>query len=562
MSALRLAKLRQLRDLRRRRDELLASDPSGERRRLIEQCPTALDLAARFDPQTVRTPALELLADRLRIATLEPGGRLVVSIAPQEGKSTLLRWLCAWLLADDPDRRLVFASFAHSLARSSGRQIRDIIRTHPELALALDGSHADASDWQIAGARGGLYAVGTGGALTGRPADVLLVDDPLRNQQDADSPVVRERLHEWWTSVARTRLAPGAPVVVVQTRWHEDDLAGRLVGEGWPLVNIPALADGDTADALARPAGEWLVSARGRTRVEWEQTRRDVGERVFAALYQGRPAPLAGGIFEQAWIDAHRVQVAPDELVATCVAVDPADTGLGDAAGILVGSRAADGTIYVRADASGQLSQGEWARRLCLHALWWDADTILQESNLGMGRAIRDAWSVILRQARALAAAPRNGHGADDAIRGALAALDAAGDAPAADEGQLRELEPHVDDVLSRPSTGPSRVVAVTPRQSKFVRAHAVTGLYETGRARHVGRLPLLEHEMVTWQPGQKSPNRLDTLAHLLTHLDVARHPTTVGSPTGGGKVPLSTTGARRRGGAVPMVTAHRGLRR
>lgn len=551
MSALRLQKLRQLRELRLRRDELLAADPDGARRRLIEACPTALDLAARFDPQTVRTPALELLADRLRATTTAPGGRLVVSIAPQEGKSTLLRWLCAWLLADDPDRRLVFASFAHSLARSSGRQIRDIIRTHPELALELDGSHADASDWQIAGARGGLYAVGTGGALTGRPADVLLVDDPLRNQQDADSEVVRERLHEWWTSVARTRLAPGAPVVVVQTRWHEDDLAGRLVGEGWPLVNIPALADGQTEDALGRPAGEWLVSARGRTLAEWEQTRADVGERVFAALYQGRPAPLAGGIFEQAWIDAHRAAAAPEDLVATCVAVDPADTGLGDAAGILVGSRAADGQLYVRADLSGQLSQGAWARRALVGAVTWGADTILQERNLGMGRALRDGWSVIQRQATAL-------RDTGDDVDAAVELLVDRGDTAAAVADHLAELAPLRDEVLAQPSSGPCRIIAVTPRQSKFVRAHAVTGLYETGRAHHVGKLAQLEHQMVTWQPGQPSPNELDTLAHLLTHLDAARHPTQVGTPKGAGRVPLATTGGPRQRGGVPLSTPAR----
>ena len=475
----------------------------------------------------------------------------MVSLPPQEGKSSTARWLCAWLLADDPDRRLVFASYAHSLARSSGRQVRDLLRTYPELALNLDDSHADASDWQIAGARGGMYAVGVGGALTGKPADVLLVDDPLRNQQDADSEVVRERLHEWWTSVARTRLAPGAPVVVVQTRWHEDDLAGRLVADGWPLVNIPALADGQTEDALGRPAGEWLASARGRTVVEWEQTRADVGERVFGSLYQGRPAPLAGGIFEQAWIDAHRAEQLPAEVAATTVAVDPADTGLGDAAGILVGSRSLDGTIWVRADLSGPLSQGEWARRACLAAVRFGADTILQESNLGMGRSLRDGWAVIGRQAQALAAAPTNGHGDEDRITGALAALGAARDTAAADEAQLREVLPLLADVLARPSSGPCHIKAVTPRQSKYVRAHAVTGLYETGRARHVGRLPLLEHEMVTWQPGQKSPNRLDTLAHLLSWLDAARQPGSVSSaPSGrGNRVPTRTTRDPRRAG-------------
>ena len=514
--------------------------------------PTALDILCRFDPAAIRTPALELLAGRLRDACRAEGGRLVVSIAPQEGKTSLLRMLCVWLLIDNPERRLVYASFAHSLAAESGQTVRDTIVIHgDELGLAIDPGKGQQADWRLAGHRGGMYAVGTGGALTGRPADVLLVDDPLRGQQDADSPLIRRRLHEWWTSVARTRLAPGAPVIVVQTRWAEEDLAGRLIAEGWPLVNIPALADGVTADALKRPPGTWLESARGRTAAQWQETRAAVGERVFGSLYQGRPAPLEGGIFRQGWIDANRVDVAPEEIVATTVAVDPADTGQGDAAGILVGSRAADGTLYVRADVSDQLSQGEWARRVCLVAVRLDADTILQESNLGMGRALRDGWAVIIRQARALDAAITAK--ADDAVRHAQDALVAAGDAVAASADELLEVEPWVDEILSRPSTGPSRIQAVTPRQSKYVRASAITGLYETGRARHVGKLPLLEHEMTTWQEGQKSPNRLDTLAHLLTHLDGARIPTAVSSPTrtsaGGGRVPTRSAGTRRTGG-------------
>lgn len=336
------------------------------------------------------------------------------------------------------------------------------------------------------------------------------------------------------------------------TRWHEEDLAGRLIAadaemppgeQEWQVINIPALADGQTDDALDRPPGEWLTSARRRTDAQWTAIRRRVGERVFAALYQGRPAPLEGGIFRQEWIDAHRADQAPAELLATCVAVDPADTGLGDAAGILVGSRTGDGQIWVRADLSGQLSQGEWARRACLAAVRFGADTILQESNLGMGRALRDAWSVIRRQAAAL-------HEAE--IPAAAAELLAGrGDTAAADEADLDELGPLLDDILVRPSSGPCHIKAVTPRQSKYVRAHAVTGLYETGRARHVGRLPLLEHEMITWQPGQPSPNRLDTLAHLLTHLDTARVHAAVSTPkrTQATRIPTRTARDPRRGG-------------
>lgn len=489
---------------------------NADRLRAINQCPTPLDLAGRYDHGTVRTPALELVSRRMVETARTRDGRLVVSIPPQEGKTSLLRWLCLWMLADDPGRRIVFASYAHQLARTSGRIVRGMVHVHgPEMGMTVADDHADASDWQLAGHPGGMFTTGVGGSLTGRPADVLIIDDPIRNRQDADSETIRDTLHEWWQSVARTRLAPGAPVIVVQTRWHEDDLAGRRIDEGWPLVNVPAVADGHAPDALTRETGVHLESARGRTPADWASIRADVGERDWAALYQGQPSPREGGIFQRAWIDQHRVTVAP-ELERVEIAVDPADTGTGDAAGILVCGRAADGHAYVLADLSDALSRAAWARRVSLAAVRWSAAAIVTERNLGMQTAVAEAWSIIRRQATALAAAP---NGKQDRVAGALKQLLAAGDPVAADAEQLREVLPLLDDVLTRPDGAPCRTVPITPKASKQVRAEAVTVYYETGRAHHVGQLAQLEHEMVTWQPGQPSPNRLDTLAHALEHL-------------------------------------------
>ncbi|MEV1294466.1 terminase family protein [Pseudonocardia sp. NPDC049635] len=495
------------------------------RLRTARDYPTALDLAAAFTPSVVRTPALQVVADALRDTVTTDDGRLVVSIPPQEGKSTLLEWLCLWLLCWRPRWRIVYASYADGLARRAGRNVRNHVRTYGDrIGLALAQDHADASDWSLRGFTGGMFTTGVGGGLTGRPADVLIVDDPIKGQIEADSEVQRNALHEWWSSVARTRLAPGAPVIVVQTRWHEDDLAGRRATEGWPVVNIPALADGQTPDALNREPGTWLLSARGRTAEQWQAIRGDVGERTWAALYQGRPAPPEGGIFRQAWFDQHRVDTAPD-LDRTVIAVDPADTGTGDAAGILVGGRAADGHLYVLADLSDALSRGAWARRVCLAAVRYDAAAIVSERTLGMQTAVAEAWAVIRRQATKLRAA-------DGVVDLAVVGLNAAGDEAAADRAQLTELVPYVADVLARPPGAPCRTVVVTPRQSKQTRAEAVTVYYETGKAHHVGRLGPLEHEACTWQPGQPSPNRLDTLAHLLPQLAEQRQESTVRRPT------------------------------
>jgi hypothetical protein len=510
------------------------------RLRTIRECPTPLDLAARHEPETtVRTPALVLVSRRLMETVRARDGRLVVSIPPQEGKTSTLRWLCAWLLADDPERRIVFASYASGLARTSGRIVRGLVDTHSTaLGLSVAQDHADASDWQLAGHQGGMFTTGVGGSLTGRPADVLIIDDPIKNRQDADSELVRSGLHEWWQSVARTRLAPGAPVIVVQTRWHEDDLAGRRIGEGWPCVNIPAVADGETLDSLDRTPGQHLESARGRTAEDWAAIRRDVGERDWAALYQGRPAPREGGIFKQAWMDQHRVTTAP-ELARVEVAVDPADTGTGDAAGILVGGRSQDGHLYVLEDLSDALSRAAWARTACLAAVRWDAACLVSERTLGMQTAVGEAWSLLRRQATALRDA-----GGDPAA--AAAALAAAGDQVAAHLPQLAEAQPWVDAILARPAGAPCRTVVITPKQSKQVRAEAVTVHYETGHAHHVGKLAELEHEMAVWQPGQPSPNRLDTLAHLLTHLQAAASVETTVHRTSR-RIPTRTPNARTR---------------
>lgn len=546
----RLERLRKLQALRAERDKLVASDPGGSRKALIEQYPTALDFAERFDMRTRRTPALELLARRLRETVDAHDGRLVVSIPPQEGKTTLIRWLITWMLVQDPDRRIVFASFAQSLARQTGREVRNKLQTHPELALPLDQSHRDATDWAIAGKQGGLYSVGVGGALTGRPADAMIIDDPLRGQADADSDITRSNLHEWWESVARTRLAPGAMALCIQTRWHEDDLAGRLVSEGWPLVNIPALADGRTEDALDRPAGEWLVSARGRSPQDWESTRKDVGERTFAALYQGRPAPLEGGIFKREWFNTHRLSQRP-ELDPVAVGVDPADTGTGDAAGILVAGVTPAGQIVFVADESAQLSQAQWARRACLAWIRHGAARIVQEHNLGMRTSIPDAWDLLYRQATALAVSAEQGGTDLEVVTRAQTAMLKAGDQKGSNRAQLGELQELYRDVLDHGESGP-RVVSVTPRQSKRVRAESVAGAFETGRAVMLGELKALEHEACTWQEGQKSPNRIDTLAMLTMHLESVRGKARIARATpgdGGAVIPINT--AKGRSGAV-----------
>lgn len=204
------------------------------------------------------------------------------------------------------------------VARRWGRAIRNDIIEHPELGLTVRADTSAAHEWQLEGHRGGVYSVGIGGALTGRPVDLLLVDDPLKGRKEADSPTYRDACKDFYTDTARTRLAPAAPIVIIQTRWHEDDLSGWLLagesGPEWRYINVPAQAETDD-DPLGRAPGEYLISARGRTAADWQATRRDVGSRTWAALYQGAPAPAEGGLFKRQhwrWYTAPKWERRPD----------------------------------------------------------------------------------------------------------------------------------------------------------------------------------------------------------------------------------------------------------
>src|SRR5690348_7226232 len=298
-SPLQELKLQRLMELRRLQAELAERRRATKARRPdSDQFGSPGELAASIETTTVQTPALELLDRNLVDIAEGRCPRLIWSMPPQEGKSERTsRRFPLWLLTRNPDLRIAIVSYEMGVARRWGRAIRNDIIEHPELGLTVRADTSAAHEWQLDGHRGGVYSVGIGGALTGRPVDLLLIDDPLKGRKEADSPTFRNACKDFYTDTARTRLAPGAPVVIIQTRWHEDDLSGWLLsgpsGSEWRYINVPAQAE-NASDPLGRRPGEYLTSARGRTPGDWEATRRDVGARTWAALYQGRPAPAEG----------------------------------------------------------------------------------------------------------------------------------------------------------------------------------------------------------------------------------------------------------------------------
>lgn len=270
------------------------------------------ELARALDPKTVQTPALDLIDEALVELFNTPDGRLIISMPPQEGKSTrVAKDFVTWVHTQNPDCRVVTASYGQNLANRNGLALRRNIADHPKLGLQIAPDNGAKHEWEIAGHRGGVLSVGIGAGLTGRPADLLVIDDPIKDRKEADSALIRQNVWDWWTDSASTRLAPGAPVVLILTRWHEDDLAGRLLaaedGHLWKVLNIPAQADHDPnkgeTDPLGREVGEFMKSARGRSLQQWAAIKVRAGSRTWNALYQGRPTPAEGGIFKREWWD-------------------------------------------------------------------------------------------------------------------------------------------------------------------------------------------------------------------------------------------------------------------
>ncbi len=269
--------------------------------------PTPGELASLVSPHTVQTPAMDVIDAALVELRNTPNGRLIITMPPQEGKSTRAAEIFPlWVLAQDPETRVVLVSYNDSLARRNSRAINRHIQTHgPRMGLWLSRQLNNQSEWLLDGHRGGMYAIGIGGALTGRPSDLMIIDDPIKNSAEADSEKIRENIWDWWVTVGSTRQSPGSQVVLIQTRWHAEDLAGKLItspdGARWKVVNVPAQADHDPnkgeTDLLGREPGEYMESAQGIR--DWDAVKLEKTPRAWAALYQGRPSAAGGTIFRR-----------------------------------------------------------------------------------------------------------------------------------------------------------------------------------------------------------------------------------------------------------------------
>lgn len=246
-----------------------------------------------------RADHLDILCSKLEAVEKGTLKRLMVFLPPRSGKSEVTsKKFPAWYLGKHPDREIILSSYAADLAYDFSRISRETLKEWGHIwGVELSEKSSAVGRWGLQGFRGGMMAAGVGGPITGRGAHVALIDDPIKNWQDAQSIVLRERAWGWYKTTLRTRLAPGGAIVLVQTRWHEDDLAGRLMadmeagGEQWEIVKLPAYDEAHD---------KYLWEAR-YPRSEYEATKKALGSHLWSAMYQQEPHPEEGGILKRNW---------------------------------------------------------------------------------------------------------------------------------------------------------------------------------------------------------------------------------------------------------------------
>lgn len=264
--------------------------------------PTPAALATELSRGLWRSaPHLEFASRTIRDQVARGDGRLILTMPPRHGKSELCSvWLVVWFLSLCPTARVGIVTYGHQFSARWGRKVRAVIREHGRtLGLQIDPEKDAANEFELLSG-GSVLCTGIGGVLTGHGFDLIIVDDPHKNRQEAESDAMRATVIEWWQGSARNRLEPGGSVVTIMQRWREDDLVGFLLseesGEEWRLINLPAVAEED--DAIGRGPGEALWPERYDADALMA-LQSSIGAYNWASQYQQRPSPAGGAVFQR-----------------------------------------------------------------------------------------------------------------------------------------------------------------------------------------------------------------------------------------------------------------------
>ena len=447
----------------------------------------------------VHSPHLDLLCEKIEEAerwTNEGHDEIkliVVSAPPRHGKSEAVsRNAPAWFLGRNPDKEVILAAHTASLATDMSREARRIFRDYagPLFGLELSQDTQSVELWHVAGHSGKMQAAGAGGPLMGRGGSLVIIEDPHKSLEEAESPTYQRKILEWFKSTIVRSLAPSGAIVIVASRLHTKDLIGQLLEEAeisglvWEMVEFPAIAGED--DPLRREEGAALWPWRFNEKRLAQIRALLASERIWLAQYQQRPTPdVEGALWKLGLIDALRIgEGQMPELYRTAISWDPSTTSkkTSDEHGIYVlsvgapyyasGEGSTIGELdtkhgYVRDNLSGIYTPDE-ATRIVIDAYHrYGAGAVVAEDNQG-------------------------GDWIETAVR-------------------LRD-----PDVSYH---------GITASESKKGRAEPVSALYSQRRIHHVGVFTQLEKELTTYTgPPMPSPNQLDAVVHGFAELfDLAK---------------------------------------
>lgn len=267
----------------------------------------------RWKPTAFHKFLTEKVQEFIEKDTGHPYDILLISTPPQVGKSvSITETLPSWYLGRNPEKRVIEISYNADFAKRFGRRNRDKINEFGYIfGISLSSETKSMELFELSNKRGSMLSAGAIGGVTGNACDLMIIDDPIKNREEADSETVRRKLYDEWINSYKTRLSAGAKVIVIQTRWHEDDLFGQLMRDPYATVmNFPMEAEED--DILGRKVGEPLVPEIGKDKGWLKAFKKameqgdiesegESGIRAWNALYQGRPTALEGNLLQRDW---------------------------------------------------------------------------------------------------------------------------------------------------------------------------------------------------------------------------------------------------------------------
>lgn len=280
-----------------------------------------------------RPKHIKLIEKLLVDAAIDGNKRLIINLPPRSGKSELIsKYFPAWYLLNYPTKKLLLSSYAASFASHWVTETRNVYKYFSSNELVIDRNN------HLQTVQGGyIQSSGAMGDIMGKGADMFIIDDPIKNNQEAESSLMRDKMFNWFNSTVKTRLMPNASIIILMTRWHTDDLAGRLINQGgWDVVSIPAICDSEN-DVLNRKIGEPLWNEMFN--IEYlNNLKSDIGNYWFNCLYQQSPIQKGDTIFKADYFQYKPFDIKDALLVVTSYDTAFKDGEYNDFTGYVVGA--------------------------------------------------------------------------------------------------------------------------------------------------------------------------------------------------------------------------------